>query len=216
MTPTKEDYLKSIYKLGGENTIVSNKQLANLLQIKAASVTEMVAHLVNDNLISYIPYKGVQLTDYGIKRARQLTRKHRLWEVFLVDILNFDWEEVHKEADRLEHASSDELIDRLDAFLNFPKTDPHGEMIPRKDGSISPSNVVALATLPQGTRFIVKQVADEENLLAYLSLHQIKIGDCYKLLSKHPDTHVVTIALDKQVKLDIKPEFAQKIFVNKI
>ena len=136
MTPHKEDYLKVIVELGGTNELVNNKQIGKALSVSPASVTEMSSKLLKEGYISHIPYQGVQITEKGLLIANKLIRKHRLWEVFLADKLGFDWTEVHEEAELLEHVSSDFLIDRLDAYLGFPKYDPHGGVIPDKDGRI--------------------------------------------------------------------------------
>ena len=116
MTPHKEDYLKVIMELGGDKQLVNNKQIGQALSVSAASVTEMSVKLLKDGLISHIPYQGVQITDKGQLIANKLIRKHRLWEVFLSEKLDFNWDEVHDEAELLEHVSSDRLIDSLDAY----------------------------------------------------------------------------------------------------
>ena len=122
ISPSKEDYIKTIYSLNGAKDIVSNKQLAHSLSVSAASVTDMNNRLKKENLITYYPYKGVQLTDIGIQIANKLIRKHRIWEVFLYEKLGFDWDEVHVEADRLEHASSEKVINALSELLGDRKS----------------------------------------------------------------------------------------------
>lgn len=181
-SPSKEDYIKAIYSLNGSENIVSNKQVANSLAVSAASVTDMNNRLKKERLISYYPYKGVQLTDLGIQVANQLIRKHRIWEVFLFEKLGFEWNEVHVEADRLEHASSDEVIERLSELLGHPQYDPHGGIIPNADGTVDLDNVslISLKDITVGQHFIVKEVPDEDAvLLDYLSQKGFSLNDEY-------------------------------------
>ena len=130
MTPNKEDYIKAIYKLGGNHEVVSNKSITNMLQISAASTTEMLNKLVTEDYVDYVRYKGARLTVKGILFAERLIRTHKIWEVFLVQSLGFSPDEVHAQAEVLEHASSPELINRLVEFLDDPTHCPHGEIIP--------------------------------------------------------------------------------------
>lgn len=136
-TRTEENYLKAIYSLklkyGKE---VSTNSLANKLDTKASSITDMIKKLSVKELVEYEKYKGVTLTKKGNEIAINIIRNHRLWEVFLVDKLNFKWDEVHELAEQLEHINSVKLIDNLDSFLGFPKFDPHGDPIPNKNGEI--------------------------------------------------------------------------------
>lgn len=183
-SPSKEDYIKTIYSLNGSEDIVSNKQLANSLAVSAASVTDMNNRLKKEDLITYYPYKGVQLTDLGIQVANQLIRKHRIWEVFLFEKLGFEWNEVHVEADRLEHASSDKVIERLSELLGHPEYDPHGGIIPNADGTVDLDKVplVSLKDITVGQSFIVKEVPDEDSiLLNYLSQKDFSLNDEYEV-----------------------------------
>ncbi len=184
ISPNKEDYIKAIYGLNGAHAIVSNKDIAQELAVSAASVTDMNARLVKEGLVAHSPYKGVQLTELGVQVAHQLIRKHRLWEVFLYEKLGFQWDEVHEEADRLEHASSDKLIERLDQFLNNPKFDPHGGIIPHADGTVDrPSSPrIPLTEIEMGELFIVLEVPDHDNeLLNYLYDKGLSINNRYQL-----------------------------------
>ncbi len=182
MTPHKEDYLKVIVELGGTNELVNNKQIGKALSVSPASVTEMSSKLLKEGYISHIPYQGVQITEKGLLIANKLIRKHRLWEVFLADKLGFDWTEVHEEAELLEHVSSDFLIDRLDAYLGFPKYDPHGGVIPDKDGRIEETASHPMTELSVGRRFVIKEVDDDDQeFLAYLLEKNVKLGIPYLL-----------------------------------
>src|ERR1700712_3125592 len=133
-TLAEENYLKSIFHLSLNDESVSTNNLAALLNTKASSVTDMLKKLAEKELINYIPYQGVSLTEAGKKIAVNIIRKHRLWEYFLVEKLNFKWDQVHDMAEEMEHISSNELIDRLDSFMGFPKYDPHGDPIPDCNG----------------------------------------------------------------------------------
>lgn len=130
MTPNKEDYIKAIYKLGGRDEFVSNKAINQMLNLSAASTTEMLNKLVNDGTVEYIRYTGAKLTKKGIKVAERLIRSHKIWEVFLVKSLGFSGESVHEQAEILEHSSSVEMTERLAEFLGNPTHCPHGEEIP--------------------------------------------------------------------------------------
>lgn len=181
MTPQKEDYLKAIFELGGDARLINNKEIGQVLAVSAASVTEMSAKLLKEGYITHIPYQGVQLSEKGLKIAHQMIRKHRLWEVFLVECLGFAWDEVHAEAERLEHHSSEELMDRLERFLGYPTTDPHGGIIPDKKGNSISTAQAQLADLTVGDSFIIKEVEDETDFLKYLSQKEIRLQEVYML-----------------------------------
>src|SRR5688572_23716832 len=145
---SKENYLKAIFHLQEEDGVVTTNALANELQTRAASVTDMLKKLKTQKLLLYEKYKGFKLSHEGKKVAVQIIRKHRLWEYFLVEKLRFGWEEVHEMAEELEHISSRKLIDRLDEFLGYPKTDPHGDPIPDSQGKFTASQHMLLSELP--------------------------------------------------------------------
>ena len=134
---TEENYIKAIYHLadGGKKTVLTN-EIAEVMKTKAASVTDMIKKLSQKNFISYEKYYGVKMTKHGKNEALTIIRKHRLWETFLVQKLQFNWDEVHEIAEQLEHIQSPLLIEKLDAFLNYPKADPHGEPIPDSNGKV--------------------------------------------------------------------------------
>lgn len=205
MTPSKEDYLKKIVELGGEHQIISNKKLVQAMGVSAASVTEMNTRLLKADLITYIPYKGVQVTPQGLRQANQLIRKHRIWESFLVEKLNFDWDEVHEEAEKLEHVSSDKLIDRLAELLGNPKYDPHGGLIPNSDGSMPASSFINLSELDCSSHFIIREVSDLPEILAYISQKQIHLGQKY-YLQEYDQLNAIHVL--------VVPETQQLILVN--
>ncbi|RZK50185.1 MAG: metal-dependent transcriptional regulator [Pedobacter sp.] len=147
---TEENYLKEIYHLSQNGQAVQTNAIAEKMQTKAASVTDMIKKLSEKDLVNYIRYQGVTLTRKGEQAAISIVRKHRLWEVFLVDKLQFKWDEVHDVAEELEHIKSNILIERLDAFLGHPKFDPHGDPIPDQHGKIAAFNFDQLSKLKIG------------------------------------------------------------------
>jgi len=193
MTPNKEDFIKAIFQLKGDTDVVSNKKLVEALGVSAASVTDMNSRLLKENLIVHTPYQGVQLTETGLTVANQLIRKHRLWEVFLAECLGYNWNEVHSDADLLEHASSDFLIERLDAFLGFPKIDPHGDLIPKQNGVIERKERSPLAEVEVGDKVVIKKVYDQNEFLEYLSSKGIQLGNVYEIANIEPFEGPITL-----------------------
>lgn len=169
-TVSVENYLKAIYHLEGQgDERVKTKDLATELDISHSSVTSMLKTLADDGLIDYEPYRGARLTDDGIHSALKVIRNHRLIEIFLVKTLDFDWDEVHDEAERLEHAVSDKLADRIDDFLGRPKFDPHGDPIPTAEGEVSDLEGVPLDEVDAGQSARIKRVLDQDpEVLRYL------------------------------------------------
>ena len=182
MTPSKGDFLKAIVKLGGGERRVNNKDLAKELKISSAGVTDMALKLMNEGYIDYIPYKGIEITETGNKETNKLIRKHRLWEVFLYEKLGYDWNQVHADADLLEHASSDFLIEKLNEFLGFPTMDPHGELIPNAEGEVKSSTSIPLSDLEVGVSFIISEVSDNTAFLDHLLKKNITLHDHYRLV----------------------------------
>lgn len=149
-TKTEENYLKAIFHLEEENhKMVSTNAIAEKLQTKASSVTDMIKKLAEKQLAHYIKYQGVTLTEKGKETAIEIVRKHRLWEVFLVEKLNFSWDEVHEVAEQLEHIKSKKLIQQLDLFLGSPTSDPHGDPIPDANGNMLTEQKILLSNLKQ-------------------------------------------------------------------
>lgn len=176
-TLAEENYLKSIYHLSQNAISVSTNQLAGLLNTKASSVTDMLKKLAEKSLINYTPYQGVSLTASGEKIAVNIIRKHRLWEYFLVEKLQFKWDEVHEMAEELEHISSNELIDRLDKFMDYPKYDPHGDPIPDCNGLIKVHNLKAVSSVAVNESGIICGVRDHSTpFLQYLEKQGLTIG----------------------------------------
>jgi len=175
---SEEDYIKTIYYLGLENKVVSTNDIASNLKTKPSSVSDMLKKLANKKYIYYKKYNGSSLTKKGKEIALSIIRKHRLWETFLVNQLGFGWDKVHMIAEQLEHIKSEELIDKLDEFLNFPKYDPHGDPIPTKLGKIEQKKQRLLSELKANENGIITGVKKgTPSLLNFLDKEQINLGD---------------------------------------
>lgn len=161
LNQSTEDYIKSIYKLKSKGKTVTTSALAKQLQIGDGSVTDMVKKLSEKKLLRYTPYQGVELTEEGRKLAMKMMRRHRLWEMFLVQFLGYRWDEVHDEAERLEHVTSDELERRLDKALDYPKVDPHGDPIPPLNGELEELKYISLDASEIGKRYVVVRASDD-------------------------------------------------------
>ena len=198
ITLAEENYLKAILSISfNKEGKVSTNTIANEIGTSAASVSDMIKKLQEKELIKHEKYKGVELTSKGAKLATSIIRKHRLWETFLVNKLDFSWGEVHDVAEQLEHIKSTDLVDKLDLFLGFPKFDPHGEPIPTKEGEIPNSNTIPLNELTPRTKGNVMGVSmDEKAFLDYLTQLDISIGTKIELLEK--------IAFDKSISIKIE------------
>ncbi len=192
---TEENYLKAICKLsmlsnkGGKGTpiSVSTSALANEMGVQSATVTDMLKKLSAKKKIKYKKYYGTELTETGRLEAMRIIRKHRLWETFLVEKLGFGWGEVHEVAEQLEHVNSPQLTDRLDAFLGYPKTDPHGDPIPDKDGEVRSRPTVLLTALKAGDRGVITAVKhDGKDLLDYLDRHGLVLDSAVEVLEVLP------------------------------
>jgi len=185
---------------------VTTNELAETMSTKAASVTDMVKKLSGKDLISYEPYYGARITKTGKTEALMVIRKHRLWETFLVDKLNFNWDEVHEVAEQLEHIHSPLLIEKLDEFLGYPTSDPHGHPIPDKNGKIQQVRQIPLANAIQGKKSIVRSVADSSpSYLQYLSKIGVYIGASVMILEKIEFDGSLEILIDNKKKVIIHP-----------
>ncbi len=186
MTYSEENYLKAIYHLSlFQKKGVNTNAIAKMLDTKASSVTEMIKKLAEKQFVEYQKYQGVMLTEKGTMAAKMIVRKHRLWEVFLVEKLGFPWDEVHDLAEELEHIKSDKLIDKLDAFLNFPRRDPHGDPIPDANGELIKISNRLLSELEPHQKSICIGVKDTSSeFLKYLDKQQIALGSEFEILEK--------------------------------
>jgi len=158
-----EDYLKAIYGLCESGDAASTSAIAEVLDIQPASVTGMVKRLAEAGLLEHVPYRGVRLTRQGVREALRVLRRHRILETYLYERLGFSWDDVHEEAERLEHAASDALIEKMAAALEFPQHDPHGAPIPTRSGDIESTDPATLADARPGDRLRIRAVRDEHS-----------------------------------------------------
>ncbi|TNJ45408.1 metal-dependent transcriptional regulator [Tamlana fucoidanivorans] len=214
ITLTEENYIKAIYHLGkyGAHNVSTNA-IAKEMETKASSVTDMVKKLSEKGYADYKKYQGVTLTEEGKEIALSIVRKHRLWEVFLVDHLNFSWDEVHEVAEQLEHIKSKKLIEQLDAFLGFPTHDPHGDPIPDKSGHIKKIDKILLSEAQVGHRGICVGVKDSSsNFLKYLDKNSIALGTEIEIIHREPFDHSITIQANNK-ELIISNLIANNLFI---
>jgi len=214
MTISEENYIKVIYHLSlvspkGVNT----NAIAGMLDTKASSVTDMLKKLSEKELVYYQKYQGVTLTDKGFYSAKMIVRKHRLWEVFLVDKLNFSWDEVHEIAEELEHIKSENLINKLDAFLDFPSFDPHGDPIPNADGEIKKINKLLLSETELNKEYQCVGVKDSSSeFLQYLDKQKIALGSKITVKEKESFDDTLLVQIDSR-QLTISNKIANNLYV---
>lgn len=217
MTLAEENYIKAIYHLGKNGTIsVNTNAVAEAMNTKASSATDMIKKLSEKNYADYKKYQGVKLTENGIRVAINIIRKHRLWEVFLVEKLNFTWDEVHVVAEQLEHIDSDKLIDELDAFLEFPTHDPHGDPIPDKDGKFNKIEKITLSQAEVGISYKCVGVEDtSSSFLQYLDSNNIGLGTIIVVIHKEPFDNSVKIKFNN-VQIVVSQNVAKNLFVKEV
>ncbi|MCM4159071.1 metal-dependent transcriptional regulator [Antarcticibacterium flavum] len=213
-TFSEENYLKAIFHLERMYPAgVSTNALAEQMDTKASSVTDMIKKLSDKDLVNYRKYQGVKLSKAGKHTAVTVIRKHRLWEVFLVEKLGFNWDEVHDVAEQLEHIQSEKLIKELDRFLEFPKRDPHGDPIPDAEGNFTVFNKVLLADLDKGEAGICVGVKDSSPaFLQFLDKHRIALGKEIKVLEKEDFDQSMKIKLEKE-ELRISHQISGNLFI---
>jgi DtxR family transcriptional regulator, Mn-dependent transcriptional regulator len=218
LTVAEENYLKAIFKIAeSEKKSVSTNALAAYLNTTPASVTDMIKRLFEKSLIIYTKYRGVSLSSEGNKYAISLIRKHRLWEVFLVEKLRFSWENVHEVAEQLEHIHSEELLLRLDAYLNYPKFDPHGEPIPNNEGKFTLRTQLQLSELSTGITTAVVGVRDsEKSFLKHLNSLKIKLGTQLTIIERVDFDGSMKIIIDKKETHTISNMISQNLLVKRI
>lgn len=217
MSQTEENYLKAIFKISEKSgKTASTNAIAKAMKTSAASVTDMIKRLSEKSLINYEKYKGVTLTEAGNDIATHLIRKHRLWEVFLVEQLSFSWDEVHEIAEQLEHIKSTELVERLDEYLNYPKFDPHGDPIPDADGNFAFRKQLPLAELPEGEGGVVVGVQDHAPaFLRYLERLNLTLGAEVKVMERFEYDESVRIQLKGGNEQVLSKKVSQNLFIQK-
>ena len=211
---SKEDYLSTIYRHRNNEGGIKATQLAEQLEVSNAAVTDMMKRLSRDGLVNYARYKGIKLTKQGESYARNMVRRHRIWELFLQRIVGMPWDKVHDEAEQLEHSSSDELINRLEEILDYPQFDPHGDPIPDKNGMLpKQKKLIPLSLIKTGEMVDVIRVNDFDNsFLNYLSEIGLELNK--KLLVKNilDFDKSMLISIDKN-EMNISNTIAANIFV---
>ena len=215
LSSTEENYLKAIFKIAEkEKKSVGTNSIARQMNTTAASVTDMIKKLADKDLIHYEKYKGVSLTQAGNKAATNLIRKHRLWEVFLVNKLRFAWHQVHDIAEELEHIVSDELILRLDAFLDYPKFDPHGDPIPNAEGKFTLRTQMSLSDMSVQQSGIVLGVKEHQTqFLKHLNALNIKLGTEIKILEIKDFDQSMRIHIDNRHEEVISKMISQNLLM---
>lgn len=215
MTPMKEDYLKIIFELGGNRKKVTNKDISLGLGIAAGSVTEMISKMASEGLVNHEPYAGISLTDKGLKYAAELVRKHRLWETFLVDKLQYNSADVHAEAEVLEHNTSDRLATALDSFLGHPRYCPHGGVIPSASGEFTDASHRVLADGKDGEHVELLRFLDNHDLLTYLNECGLKPHESVTIIKHEPfDGPVVIKPDDQDESINVSYKAAHNVFIN--
>lgn len=217
ITHAEENYLKNIYHLQQSEGMVTTNDLAAVLQTKPASVTDMLKKLKAKKLLQYEPYKEFCLSTQGKKIALNIVRKHRLWEYFLVDKLKFDWDEVHEVAEQLEHVGSKKLVDKLDAFLNYPRFDPHGDPIPDSHGKITMQQQISLVNLPLNRQAEVTSVRNQSTeLLEVLKHRNIQIGTRLEVKNRFDFDKSVEVKVKNFTPITISEQLAKVLFVKMV
>ncbi len=212
---TVENYVKTIFQICAESggQPAATGSLAASLGVSPGTVTSMLKTLSESNLATYTPYEGVWLTPAGTALALRVVRRHRLIELFLVKTLELNWDEVHEEAEHMEHAVSDRLVDRIDKFLGYPEVDPHGDPIPKRDGSLASSSGCTLAECPVGARFRLARVLDQSpEFLRYLSGAGLPLGSAGEVLANRTEAGIVTIEINGH-ETTLGREAAEKLLV---
>ncbi|MEW2920861.1 MULTISPECIES: metal-dependent transcriptional regulator [Flavobacteriaceae] len=216
MTRSEENYLKTIFHLGGNDSApITTNAIAEQMETKPSSVTDMAKKLAEKGLVNHKKYQGVSLTELGTKTALGIIRKHRLWEVFLVKKLDFSWDEVHEVAEQLEHIKSEKLIDKIDALLDFPKYDPHGDPIPTKDGKFQERDEQLLSDMSINSKGVCVGVKDSSApFLKFLDKNGIALGKTIKILDIEDFDQSLHIEMEGN-ELRISHQIASNLFVKR-
>lgn len=213
LTAPVEDYLKAIYTIGRGSGAAATNEIAQRLALAPASVSGMVRRLADQGLLAYERYHGVKLTESGRRAALRTLRRHRVIEAYLAHALGYPWDRVHDEAERLEHAASDELVDRMAATIGEPVVDPHGAPIPTRDGAVDETEYTSLAELSVGASGVVARVMDEDpEMLRYLGELSIRPGRKVTVKARAPFDGPITLGVGKQ-ELSIGPALAGHVLI---
>lgn len=214
---SKEDYLSTIYKLRDDSGEIKPNSIAESLDISNAAVTDMLKKLSRDDLIDYKKYRGIKLTKSGELYAKNMVRRHRLWETFLYKVLDLPWDKIHDEAEKLEHSSSEQLINRIEEFLKYPEYDPHGYPIPDKKGKLPKTqDLMAASELRKNEKAKVLRVRDfSSEMLAYIHKIGLRLGQEITVKNVLEYDGSLQIVINKK-ELNISKKIASNIFVERI
>lgn len=216
LTYTEENYLKAIYNIQHNNATgdVSVNEIAERMNTRPATVTDMLRKLSEKQLIHYEKYKKIQLAEEGTTLALTILRKHRLWETFLHNKLNFSWDEVHEVAEQMEHIHSQKLIDSLDEFLGFPEFDPHGDPIPKANGDIPASSAITLSEAEQGKKYKIVAVRDTSStFLQQLERFELQIGTQLSITDRLPYDNSIMVKNKKGDQFQLSEKIAHNLLV---
>lgn len=216
-TIAEENYIKAIFSLQVKKSkSVSTNLIAKALKTKASSVTDMLQKLSEKKMVNYVKYKGVSLTKEGERVALKIIRRHRLWEVFLVDKLNYNWDEVHDLAEQLEHIKSKNLVDKLEEFLNFPAYDPHGDPIPDKHGNINHHKNIMLSSIaPKNSCKVVGIKDSSASFLKFLDSSSIALGSYVEVINIEEFDNSMLIKINNKT-FSISNLIAKNLYVTKL
>ncbi len=217
LTQAEENYIKGIYHLQQSAGYVTTNELAAMLGARPASITDMLKKLKSKKLLQYEPYKEFCLSALGKKIALGIVRKHRLWEYFLVEKLQFGWDEVHEVAEELEHIGSEKLVEKLEAFLNYPRFDPHGDPIPDSNGKMRLQQQINLVNMPFNKQAEVTSVGDQSTELLELLKHKnIHIGTRLEVKKKFGFDKSVEVKIKNMAPVTISEQLAKALFVKPV
>jgi DtxR family Mn-dependent transcriptional regulator len=213
---TEENYLKAIFHLRNENNTVTVNELSKFLNVKMPSVNNMMKKFEQKNWVIYETYKPLKITPQGKKEAALIVRKHRLTEMFLVEKLNFGWENVHEIAEQLEHVHSELFFDKIDEILNYPKVDPHGEPIPNKNGEIISLDLKKLSECKLGDDVIFSSVTtSDDDFLSYLNSKKLELGEHWEVVEVEKYDQSMTLLKTDGGKTTLSSMVCDKILVKK-
>ena len=217
-TQAEENYLKAVFKITeNDDKAASTNAIAAVMSTSAASVTDMLKRLAGKGLLHYEKHRGVILSERGKEMATNLVRKHRLWEVFLVKMLGFSWDEVHDIAEQLEHVQSEVLVERMDIFLERPQFDPHGDPIPDANGKMAMRKQALLSSLGPGERAMLVGVQESTaTFLQYLDKMRLSLGTKLQVVERFDYDGSMKIALDENEEITISQKVCQNLFVQKM
>lgn len=218
LTQAEENYLKAVFKITeNEDKAASTNAIAAMMNTSAASVTDMLKRLAGKGLLNYEKHRGVMLSNRGGELATNLVRRHRLWEVFLVKKLNFSWDQVHDIAEQMEHVQSDELVERLDEFLERPKFDPHGDPIPDANGKIVERKQFLLSSLEVGEHGVLVGVQESTaTFLQFLDKLKLSLGAKLRVLERFDYDRSLKVVLNENDQITLSHKVCENLFLQKV